>query len=97
VASSGNTAFFVNTLELAAVIAGALDDHPLAARLLGAAQTARHDSGMPITEPEAALIDELLAPAYAAVTPQQWDAWLAAGRALPQPEALALLRSLDPA
>jgi hypothetical protein len=97
VASSGNTAFFVNTLELAAVIVGALDDHPLAARLLGAAQTARQDSGMPLTQPEAALIDELLTPAYAAVTPQEWDAWLAAGRALSQPEALALLRSLGPA
>ena len=97
VASSGNTAFFVNTLELAAVIVSALDDHPLAARLLGAAQTARHDSGMPITQPEAALIDELLAPAHAAVPPQEWDAWLAAGRALSQPEALALLRSLGPA
>jgi tetratricopeptide (TPR) repeat protein len=95
VASSGNTAFFVNTLELAAVIVGALDDHPLAARLLGAAQTARHDSGMQISEPEAVLIDELLAPAYAAVTPQKWDAWLAEGRALSQPEALALLRSLN--
>src|SRR5580700_10291355 len=95
VASSGNTAFFVNTLELAAVIVGALDDHPLAARLLGAAQTARHDSGMQISEPEAVLLDELLAPAYAAVTPQKWDAWLAEGRALSQPEALALLRSLN--
>ena len=71
--------------------------NPEAARLLGAAQTARHDSEMPITEPEAALIDELLTPAYAAVTPQEWDAWLAAGRALSQPEALALLRSLGPA
>jgi hypothetical protein len=95
VTSSGNTAFFVNTLELAAVIVGALDDHPLAARLLGAAQTARHDSGMQISEPEAVLLDELLAPTYAAVTPQEWDAWLAAGRALSQPEALALLRSLN--
>ena len=65
--------------------------------LLGAAQTARHDSGMQLTQPEAVLLDELLAPAYAAVTPQDWNAWLAAGRALSQPEALALLRSLSPA
>jgi predicted ATPase len=97
VASSGNTAFFVNTLELAAVIAGALDDHPLAARLLGAAQTIRRESGMQITQPEAALLDELLAPARASVTPQEWDTEEAAGRALSQPEALALLRSLSPA
>jgi predicted ATPase/class 3 adenylate cyclase/Tfp pilus assembly protein PilF len=97
VASSGNTAFFVNTLELAAVIVGALDDVPLAARLLGAARTVRRESGMQVTPPEAALLDELLAPARAAVTPQEWDAEEAVGRALSQPEALTLLRSLSPA
>jgi predicted ATPase/class 3 adenylate cyclase len=97
VASSGNTAFFLNTLELAAVIAGALDEIPLAARLLGAAQTIRHESGMQLTQPEAALLDELLAPARASMTPQEWDTEEAAGRALSQPEALALLRSLSPA
>ena len=97
VASSGNTAFFVNTLELAAVIAGALDDHPLAARLLGAAQGARHESGMQITQPEADLLDELLAPARASTAAQEWDAWVADGRTLSQAEALALLRSLSPA
>jgi tetratricopeptide (TPR) repeat protein len=91
VASSGNTAFFVNTLELAAVIAGALDDHPLAARLLGAAQTARHESGMQITQPETDL-----APGRASTAAQEWDAWVAGGRTLSQPEALALLRSLNP-
>jgi predicted ATPase len=96
VASSGNTAFFVNTLELAAVIAGALDEIPPAARLLGAAQTIRRESGMQLTQPEAALLDELLAPARASVT-QEWDTEEAAGRALSQPEALALLRSLSPA
>jgi len=97
VASSGNTAFFLNTLELAAVIAGALDEIPLAARLLGAAQTIRRESGMQLTQPEAALLDELLAPARASVTPQEWDTEEAAGRALSQPEALTLLRSLSPA
>jgi hypothetical protein len=96
VASSGNPAFLLNTLELAAVIVGALDDVPLAARLLGASQAVRRESGMPLTQPEAELIDELLDPARASVTPQEWDAAEAAGRALSQPEALALLRSLDP-
>lgn len=95
VASSGNTAFFVNTLELAAVIAGALDDVPLAARMLGAAQTVRRESGMQLTQPEAALLDELLDPARESVTPQEWDTAVAAGSALSQPEALALLRSLN--
>ena len=52
---------------------------------------------MLITPPEAALFEELLAPARAAVTVQEWDAEVAAGRALPESEALALLRSLSPA
>lgn len=94
VASSGNTAFFVNTLELAAAIVAALDDPPLSARLLGAAMAVRHESGMQISEQEAGLLDELLGPARESATAAEWDAWLAAGRALPQPEALALLRSL---
>src|SRR5215469_14936722 len=94
VASSGNTAFFVNTLELAAAIVAALDDPPLSARLLGAAMAVRQESGMQISEQEAAMLDELLDPARESATVQEWDAWLAAGRALPQPEALALLRSL---
>jgi len=94
VASSGNTAFFVNTLELAAVIVAALDDPPLSARLLGAAMAVRHESGMQISEQEAGLLDELLGPARESATAAEWDAWVAAGRALPQPEALALLRSL---
>jgi predicted ATPase/class 3 adenylate cyclase len=94
VASSGNTAFFLNTLELAAAIVAALDDPPLAARLLGAAMAVRHEAGMPISEQEAAVLDELLEPARTSATVPEWDAWVGAGRALQQPEALALLRSL---
>jgi hypothetical protein len=97
VASSGNVSLFVSTLELAAAITAALEDPSLTARLLGAATTGRHESEIPISEQEAAMIDELVAPARESVTAQEWDAWLAAGRALPQPEALALLRSLSPA
>jgi hypothetical protein len=40
------------------------------------------------------MAEEHLAPARAAVTLQDWDAELAAGRALSQDQALALLRSL---
>ena len=47
---------------------------------------------MLISPQEAAMVDEHLAPARAAVTPQEWQAALAAGRALSQSEALALLR-----
>jgi hypothetical protein len=42
------------------------------------------------------MAEELLAPARAAVTPQEWDAEFEAGRALSEPEALVLLRSLGP-
>ena len=47
---------------------------------------------MRISPQEAGMVDELLAPARAAVTPQEWHAALAAGRALSQAEALELLR-----
>ena len=47
---------------------------------------------MLISPKEAAMADEHLAPARAAVTPQEWQAALAVGRALRQAEALALLR-----
>jgi hypothetical protein len=43
------------------------------------------------------MVEEHLAPARAAVNPQVWDAELAAGRALPESGALALLRSLSAA
>ncbi len=96
-ASSGNTAFLLNTLELAAVIAAGLGEPMRAARLVGAAEALRHESGMLLSPPEAAMMEELLAPARDTVPPQQWDAELAAGRALSETEALALLRSLGPA
>jgi predicted ATPase len=96
-ASSGNTAVVANTLELAAAIEAGLDEPLLAARLAGAAGVIRQESGMRITEEEAGLLEEHLAPARAAVTPQQWDTDLAAGRALSEAEALTLLRSLAPA
>jgi predicted ATPase/class 3 adenylate cyclase len=97
VASSGNTALLINTLEVAAAIAAALGDPLQAARMAGAADGIRHESGMLITEPEAAMLEEYLAPPRAAVTPQEWDAELAAGRGLSESEALALLRSVSPA
>jgi predicted ATPase/class 3 adenylate cyclase len=97
VASSGNTDLLINTLELAAGIMAGLDDPPRAARLAGAAESIRRESGMLLTEPEAAMLEQFLGPARAAMTPQDWDAELAAGRALSESDALALLRSLSPA
>jgi tetratricopeptide (TPR) repeat protein len=96
-ASSGNTALLENTLELAAAITAELGDPLCAARLAGAAETIRQESGMLISEQEAAIIEEHLGPARVTVTPEQWDAELASGRALSEPEALALLLSLSPA
>jgi hypothetical protein len=89
VAISGNTSLYVNVLELAAAIIADLGDPPRAARL---AEASREESGMLISPHEAAMVEEHLAPARAAVTPQEWQAELAAGRALSQAEALALLR-----
>ena len=94
-ASSGNTAMLVNTLEVAAAITAGLGDALKAARLAGAAETMRQESGMLMSEPEVAMLEEQLAPARATVTPADWNAELAAGRALSQEGALALLRSLS--
>jgi hypothetical protein len=96
VASSGNTLLLVNTVEVAAAIMGNLGDPLRTARLAGAAEAVRQESGMMLTEPEAAMLEEFLAPARAATSPREWDAELAAGRALSQAEALALLLSLSP-
>jgi predicted ATPase/class 3 adenylate cyclase len=96
VAASRNVSMLVNTLELAAAIFAALDDPLPVARLAGAADAIRHESGMRISGQEAALLEEFLAPARAAMTPQEWDAELAAGQALSESEAVALLRSLGP-
>jgi predicted ATPase/Tfp pilus assembly protein PilF len=93
VASSGNTAVFLNTLELAAAIYAALGDPLRAARLAGAADAIRRESGMLITQQEAEMLERHLAPARRTVTSQAWDAELAAGRALSQQEAVTLLFS----
>ncbi|MGH3150640.1 MAG: adenylate/guanylate cyclase domain-containing protein [Streptosporangiaceae bacterium] len=68
-----------------------------AARLAGAADTIRHESGMLLSEQEAAMLEDYIALVRAAVAPGEWEAELTAGRALSQDEALALLLSLDPA
>jgi predicted ATPase/class 3 adenylate cyclase len=93
VGSSGNTALLVNTLELAAAITACLDDPARTARLLGAAEAIREESGMLLTAQEAGLLAEAVAPARASVAPDDWHAELAVGRALSVPESLALLRS----
>jgi predicted ATPase/class 3 adenylate cyclase len=91
VVSAGNTQLLFTTLEMSACVAAELGESLRAARLAGAAEAGRAVAGMPTEEFDAALIERFLAPARATVAPQEWDAELAAGRALTQPQAAALL------
>jgi predicted ATPase/class 3 adenylate cyclase len=97
VATSGNTSFMVNILELSAAITAQLGDPLRVARLAGAAEGIRQQCGMRRTDLEATRLEGYLAPARAAVTTQVWDAELDAGRALTQEEAVTLLFSPTPA
>jgi hypothetical protein len=90
---SGDTEFVAYTLELAACIAAGLGDCPQAARLAGAAAGLRRKLGIPRLAKDEALLEGFLVPAQAATPAGAWDAGLAAGRALTQPQAAALLRS----
>ena len=91
VASSGDPELLATTLEMCAANAAQLGEGPRAARLAGAAEAVRQKTGIPIKQPE--LLEEFLAPARATTEPGEWDAALAAGRALTQQQAAALLAS----
>jgi predicted ATPase/class 3 adenylate cyclase len=97
VASSGNTTLLVNILDLSAAITAELGDPLPAARLAGAAESIQQRLGMRRTDLDAALMERYLTPARAAVAPQAWAAELAAGHALTEHEAIALLLSTSPA
>jgi predicted ATPase/class 3 adenylate cyclase len=94
VASSGDPELLATTLEMAAAATAGLGEGPRAARITGAAEAIRHKTGIPIKQPE--MLEEFLAPARAATAPQEWDAELAAGRALTQQQAATLLTSPTP-
>jgi tetratricopeptide (TPR) repeat protein len=91
VVDSGDIDFLAAALELSAAITAELGDALRAARLAGAAETIRENADMPITEPDAALLERFLAPARAAIPRQLWDAELAAGRALTRQQAIMLI------
>jgi tetratricopeptide (TPR) repeat protein len=91
VASCGDPELLATTLEMAAANAAQLGEGLRAARIVGAAQAVREKTSIPIKESE--MIERFLAPARATIAPGQWDAELAAGRALSQPQAAALLAS----
>ena len=97
VATAGNTPFLAHILELSAVIRADLGEPLPAARLAGAAEGIRYQSGLVITDPEVARLERHLAPARATVTPEAWADELAAGRALTEQEAIVLLLSSNPA
>jgi predicted ATPase len=94
VVSAGNSDILSSTLELAACTAAELGEPLRAARLAGAAEAVRQLAGMPIAEPDAALLERFLGPARATVTRDQWDAEYRAGRALSQDQTATLLQAI---
>ncbi|MGO8956869.1 MAG: ATP-binding protein [Streptosporangiaceae bacterium] len=91
VASSSDPEFLAQTLEAFACITAELGECLRAARLAGAAEAIRQKAGMPIPEPSSVLLERFLGPARAIIPRVAWDAELAAGRALTQEQAVALL------
>ena len=82
VVSCGDPELLATTLEMSAANAAQLGEVLRAPRLTGAAEAIRHKTGNPIKQPE--LLERFLAPARAAIAPEQWDAELTAGlRAYP--------------
>ena len=94
VVSCGDPQLLATTLEMSAANAAQFGEGLRAARLFGAAEAIRQKTGIPIETP--AMLEEFLAPARAAIAPEQWDAALAAGRALTQQQAATLLASPFP-
>ena len=95
--SSGNVEVLVTSIELSACIAAEFGYGQRAARLAGAAEAIRQTAGVPIPQPDAAILERFLAPARATVARATWDAELASGAALTQQEAVTLLLSPGPA
>ena len=91
VVSCGDPELLSTTLEMCAANAAQFGEALRAARLAGAAEAIRQKTGIPIKQPE--MLEEFLAPARATIAPQEWDAELAAGRALSQQHAATLLIS----
>ena len=94
VISCGDPELLATTLEMAAANAAQLGEGLSAARLAGAAEAVRRTTGIPMKQPE--LLEEFLAPARATTAPGEWDAALAAGRALTRQQAAALFASPVP-
>jgi predicted ATPase len=89
VVSSGDPELLATTLEMCALNAAQFGEALRAARFIGAAQGIQQKTAITVKQPE--MLEEFLAPARAAIAPEQWDAELAAGRALTQQQAATLL------
>jgi predicted ATPase/class 3 adenylate cyclase len=102
ITSCGDPELLATTLEMSAATEAQLNEGLRAARMVGAAEAIRQKTGIPIKQKE--LLEQFVTPARAAIAPEEWDAELAAGRALSQQEAASLLgpplprtmRSSDP-
>jgi hypothetical protein len=94
VVSCGDPELLATTLELCAANAAQFGEALAAARLTGAVQAVRAKTGIAVKQPE--MLEKLLDPVRADTTPELWDAQLAAGRALTQQQAAALLVSGTP-
>ena len=94
VVGCGDPELLATTLEMSAANAAQFGEGLRAARLAGAAEAIQHKTGITIKQPE--MLEEFLAPVRAATEPGEWDAELADGRALTQPQAAALLLSPSP-
>ena len=94
VVSCGDPELLVTTLEMVAANAAQLGEALRAARITGAAEAIRRETGIPVKQPD--ILEELLAPARALISAGQWDAEVAAGRALSPQQAATLLVSPSP-
>ena len=96
VVSSGDPELLATTLEMSAANAAQLGEALRAARLTGAVEAVRQKTGIPTKQRDEVVLERFLAPARAALAAEQWDGELAAGRALTQQQAAALLVSPSP-
>jgi hypothetical protein len=86
-----------SVMEVGAGVAAHLGEPQRAARLVGAAEALRERAAIPPTAYDAALLVRLLAPARATAAPADWDAEVAAGRALTAEKGMDLLTGRGPA
>ena len=84
-----------DTLERFAALAAELNDDVRAARLAGAGEGIREKAGMPISAPDAALLERSLVKARARLGPPAWQREWSIGRKLADEEAVALAVQLS--